>query len=60
MENLIKNKYVNISIYLSQEKKNKGHIIFPIDFVLTKNNDFLYWEILHIDEAIESIKMLDS
>jgi len=53
----IENKnYLSIAIIIEPENELLGDIGFPIMIVLTEKNEFRYWEIIHIDFAMKSIR----
>lgn len=49
-------KYLSITVLVELEDYTLGDIGFPIMILATAKNEFRYWEILHIDSAMQSVR----
>ncbi|HGY56965.1 MAG TPA: hypothetical protein ENK44_14750 [Caldithrix abyssi] len=58
VEDLETSNFLSIYLYVEPKNKKYGNIIFPIEIILTDKNEFKYWEICHIDVALQATKEL--
>ena len=58
IEEIETSNFLNIYLYVEPKNKKYGNIIFPITTVMTDKNEYKYWEICHIDVALQATKEL--
>ncbi len=51
-------KFISINIHVEPENEKYGNMVFPIDIVKTNLREYKYWEIIHVDYALEAAKEL--